>query len=144
MTLNIAILYTGEIRTIEKTIDIFKQNILADSLNIHVFAILQGDIKIENWFREKMGSHLKSLEWFERTDIVWKSIQKRLIHNLVIEEHWKAYLENSGSMIEYYQLYLAYSNMVKHEYNTNIQYNFIMRMRPDIIINKPIDFSIFN
>ena len=140
---NIAILYTGETRTIEKTIEFFKQNILSGSQNIHVFAVLQGDVKIETWFREKMGNHLKSLEWFERNDIVWKSIQKRLIDNIVIEQNWKTYLENSGSMIEYYQLFLAYSSMVKHENNTNIQYDFIMRMRPDVIINKPIDFSIF-
>jgi hypothetical protein len=145
MTLSIAIIYTGELRTIEKTMHYFKQNILGSSkhVNIHVFAVLQNQPEMENWIRENMGEHLKSLEWFDRYDTTWRTIQRRLLNNIHIYQEWKDYLENSGSMIEYYQLYLAYSNMVQYEYNSNIRYDFVLRMRPDIVINKPIDFSVF-
>jgi hypothetical protein len=145
MSLHIAILYTGETRTIEKTIGIFKRNVLEGTqniaLNIHVFAVLQGNCALEP--SETMGDHLKSLEWFDRTDPTWKSIQRRLLATIPIDDHWKSYLENSGSMIEYYQLYLAYSNMCRVEFSTNTTYDFVMRIRPDIVINKPIDFSVF-
>lgn len=144
--MNIAILYTGEVRTIEKTIDIFKRYVLQGTSDaaIHVFAILQGSSAIEPIIRETMGEHLKSLEWFDRTDTTWKSIQKRLLDTMPVDPRWKSYLENSGSMIEYYQLYLAYSNMCMVELSTNTAYDFVMRIRPDIVINKPIDFSIFS
>jgi hypothetical protein len=147
ITMNIAILYTGETRTIEKTIDIFKKHVLEGTsdtnINIHVFAILQGDAGISPRISETMGEDLKSLEWFDRADPTWKSIQKRLLDTMPVDPRWKSYLENSGSMIEYYQLYLAYSNMCRVELSTNTAYDFVMRIRPDIIINKPIDFSIF-
>ena len=144
--MNIAILYTGETRTFEKTIGIFKRHVLEGTsdaaTNIHVFAVLQGDTNSR--IHETMGDHLKSLEWFDRTDATWKSIQKRLLDAMPVNDRWKSYLENSGSMIEYYQLYLAYSNMCRVELSTNTKYHFIMRIRPDIIINKPIDFSVFS
>lgn len=145
MTLSIAIIYTGELRTIEKTMYYFKKNILEinPSIHLHVFAILQNCEEMDSWIRENMGEHLKSLEWLDKFDTTWKTIQKRLLSNMNISQNWKDYLENSGSMIEYYQLYLAYSNMVKYEYNTNIRYDFVLRIRPDIVINKPLDFSVF-
>ena len=144
--MNIAILYTGETRTIEKTIGIFKPHVLEGTPDaaIHVFAVLQGDAGLEPRIRETMGDHLKSLEWFDRTDLTWKSIQKRLLDTMPVDDRWKSYLENSGSMIEYYQLYLAYSNMCRVELSTNTTYDFVMRIRPDIVINKPIDFSVFS
>lgn len=145
--MNIAILYTGEIRTIEKTLGIFKKHVLDGThgdATIHVFAVLQGDdVGIEPRIRETMGNRLKSLEWFDRTDPTWKSIQRRLLNIMPVDDRWKSYLENSGSMIEYYQLYLAYSNMCGVELSTNTAYDFVMRIRPDIVINKPIDFSVF-
>lgn len=145
MTLSIAIIYTGELRTIEKTIHYFKKNILEANplIQVHVFAILQNIPKMEDWIRGHFGEHLKSLEWIDKADTTWKTIQKRLLSNIHIHQEWKDYLENSGSMIEYYQLYLAYSNMVKYEYNNNTRYDFVMRIRPDIVINKPLDFSVF-
>ena len=146
MALKVAILYTGEVRTIEKTIDIFKRHVLEGTSDaaIHVFAVLQGNVELEPRIRETMGDHLKSLEWFDRAEPTWKSIQKRLLDSMPVDPRWKSYLENSGSMIEYYQLYLAYSNMCRVELSTNTAYDFVMRIRPDIVINKPIDFSIFS
>jgi hypothetical protein len=144
--MNIAILYTGETRTIEKTLGIFKKHVLEGThgdATIHVFAVLQGDAGLEPRIRETMGDRLKSMEWFDRADPTWKSIQRRLLNTMPVDDRWKSYLENSGSMIEYYQLYLAYSNMCGVELSTNTTYDFVMRIRPDIIINKPIDFSIF-
>jgi hypothetical protein len=143
MTLNIAIVYTGETRTIEKTMQYFKKNVLEANPSIHVFAVLQNREEIDGWIRENIGEHLKSLEWFEKTDATWKAIQKRLLNKMNITPRWKDYLENSGSMIEYYQLYLAYTNMVQYEYDTNTKYDFVLRVRPDIVINKPLDFSVF-
>lgn len=144
--MNIAILYTGETRTIEKTIDIFKRHVLEGTPDaaIHVFAVLQGNVDVEPRIRETMGDHLKSLEWFDRADPTWKSIQKRLLDTIPVDDRWKSYLENSGSMIEYYQLYLVYSNMCRVELSTNTTYDFVMRIRPDIVINKPINFSVFS
>lgn len=142
--MTIAIFYTGELRTIEKTIHYFKKNVLNSNQTIHVFAVLQNQSDKESWIREHMGDHLKSLEWFDKNDITWKSIQKRLLNNINIRDNWKHYLENSGSMIEYYQLYLAYMKMVQYEYSSNTKYDFVLRIRPDIVINKKINFDVFS
>ena len=40
--MKIAVIYTGEVRTIETTIDKFKENVLLND-GMHVFAILQSD-----------------------------------------------------------------------------------------------------
>lgn len=52
------------------------------------------------------------------------------------------YLRNSGSMIEYYQMYLAYKSLEEYENNNNIQYDYVLRFRTDTVIKDKLDFDI--
>lgn len=139
----VAVIYTGEIRTMEKTIEYFKKNILLND-NVHIFSVLQSnDIdtnKYEKYINDVIGNNLKSLEWFDKNDYCWCNIRESLLKIMQISEGWKRYLRTSGSMIEYYQLFLAYKNIIQKEYTNNIKYDYIIRTRTDIIITKPIDF----
>lgn len=61
-----------------------------------------------------------------------------------IADHWRVYIKNSGSMIEYYQLYLAYLKMCNYEGTNNFKYEYIIRSRTDTIFTKPVDFHWLN
>jgi hypothetical protein len=87
-----------------------------------------------------MGEHLKSLKWFEKNNHIWINMRETLLDNMNISTEWKSYLRNSGSMIEYYQLYITYQQLVAHEYKTS-KYDYVLRIRPDTVVNKPFDFS---
>ena len=142
--MKVAVLFTGALRTIKKTMRYFKQNVLLNS-DVDVFACIQNDTTVENsewesWLRDALGEHLKILTWFsidEHQD--WVSLRNKLLSHLNLAESWKKYLISSGSMIEYYQLYLVYLKMCSYE-DTHQRYQYIIRVRTDTIFAKPIDF----
>lgn len=139
----VAVIYTGETRTIETTIKTQKQNVLLNG-NYHVFAVVQSDNieKHNRLIRETMGENLKTLEWFDRNDMEWLNICERQLNKMNIDDFWKNYLRNSGSMIEYYQMYLAYKSLEKYEKENNIKYDYVLRLRTDVIIKDIVNFDV--
>jgi len=146
--MKVAVLFTGALRTIKKTMRYFKQNVLLNS-DVDVFACVQNDTSTpnsewESWISNEMGGHLKIIMWFspdEHQD--WISIRNKLISHLSLIEQWKNYIKTSGSIIEYYQLYLAYLKMCSYE-DTHQRYKYIIRVRTDTIFAKPVDFHWLN
>ena len=147
--MKVAVLFTGALRTIKKTIKYFKENVLLNE-NIHVFACVQNDTNIsdtecDDWIRDEIGNNLKSIEWFNIISHQhWVQHRDYLLSNMVIDDNIKYYLKNSGSMIEYYQLQLAYIKMMNYEFSQNIKYDYIIRLRTDTIFAKPVDFHWLN
>ena len=136
--MKVAVIFTGALRTIKKTMKYFKKNVE----NVDVFACLQNDTNIldseyELWIKSELGDHLKSITWFSIDDDFIKHRDK-IINNMNISSSVSNYLKNSGSIIEYYQLQLAYMNMVSYERNN--KYDYIIRLRTDTVFGKPIDF----
>jgi hypothetical protein len=146
--MKVAILFTGALRTIKKTMRYFKQNLLLTP-DVDVFACLQNDTDIPNseweeWLHQELGHHIKHIEWFKLSEHQdWVSLRDKLLSNLNIIDHWKNYIRNSGSIIEYYQLYLSYLKMCNYE-DTHQRYSYIIRSRTDTIFAKPIDFHWLN
>ena len=142
--MRVAIMYTGSLRTIKKAMQFFKKNVLLHA-DVHVFACVQNDTTLsesehESWLYSELGDHLKSVEWFnlaKHPDLVAR--RDDLLSTMNINEHTSNYLKNSGSMIEYYQMQLAYIKMVHFE-RRNTKYDYIIRVRTDTIYAKPIDF----
>jgi hypothetical protein len=147
MSLKIAVLYTGLLRTFNKTIPFFKQNIIDSNIQrghqIHVHACLHDNQHpiTHALLRNELGHNLMSLSWFDPEDQMFRLVQQTLLNNMNISEQWKHYLRTSGSMIEYYQLYLANLQMVKKEQQEHFHYDYVIRLRPDIVITKPITFD---
>lgn len=116
----------------------FKQNLLLNP-DVDVFACLQNDTQesnqsIETWIHQEIGSHLKNLQWFDVSQHPdWISLRDKMLSNLSLTDHWKTYIKNSGSIIEYYQLYLAYQKMCYYE-DTHQRYHYIIRSRTDTIL----------
>ena len=141
----IAVIYTGEPRTIKTVIDHFVKNVLTNE-NVHVFSVLQTENReeMESFLLEKMGNHIKSINWFSKQDFSWNLLKNSVLQNMQIEDRWKHYLANSGSMVEYYQLYLAQNQLTNYENRQGIKYDYILRIRPDAVITRPIDFNFLN
>lgn len=142
MTKNIAILYTGEFRTIEKTIELFKQNVLLNE-NYHVFSVIQSNDNenVEQLVRYIVKDNLKKYINFDKNNSDWLDIREKLLNDINIQENWKNYLRCSGSMIEYYQMHLAYCSMVDYEKENNIEYDFVIRFRTDTVLKDKLNFE---
>lgn len=140
----IAIVYTGEVRTIEMVIDTFKKNVLIDK-DRDVFAVLQTDniLYFDNFVKQKLYGHLKYLRWFDRNEETWSTLRDGLCRDMNIVDEWVLYLkEYSGSLIEYYQMYLAFLDIKKYEKFTGIKYDYILRIRCDCIITRPLQLDL--
>jgi hypothetical protein len=139
--MRVAIILTGALRTIRKTIRYFKQNLVSD--NTDVFACVQNDTtqteeEWNRWFAEQI--HITSLVWFSLSNHGWIQQRELLLEHICIDETWKGYLRHSGSMIEYAQLQQAYLKMTQYEHMRQQRYDYIIRARTDSIYCKRIDF----
>lgn len=149
-----AVIFTGALRTIKKTIKYFKENVLEASINnninVDIFMCIQNDSSQSEedwnvWFTEQMGDHIVSVEWFSlEKHPEWITHRETQLKHINIDNAWKNYLRSSGSMIEYFQLQLAYMAMCQHEQVKNIKYEYVVRARTDSIYAKPVDFHWLN
>ena len=143
----VAIIYTGEARTIETTINFFKNNVILND-NYHVFAVIQSNnIELHNnIIKDTIGENLKSLNWFNNTDDNWINLRETQLEKMNNCQDWTInYLRNSGSMIEYYQMYLAYKSLAQYENTHNITYDYVLRFRTDTVMKDKLDFdTMFN
>jgi len=140
-----AILFTGALRTVKKTMRYLKQNLLLHR-EVHVFACLQNTSSDSTdtwniWLRTVLGAHCISITWIDQTVLSqWEPQREHLLRMMSISEDWKNYLRNSGSMIEYLQLQYAYLAMCNYEQLLGFQYDYVIRARTDTVITKPLDF----
>jgi len=142
-----AVIFTGALRTIRKSIRYFKENVLDAMNSVHIFICVQNDTYHRNedwdlWFKEQMGEdRVQSIEWFSlEAHPDWVAHRERQLGHLLLDHGWKAYLRSSGSMIEYYQLQLAYMALCEAEQRSGMRYDYVIRARTDSIYAKPVDF----
>ena len=139
-----AVLLTGALRTITKTIQYLKKNVLCTEA-VHVFACVQNDTAESDtfwtaWFQEQLGPSLKSIYWFSlQNHPEWLAHRENLLRPLGIDEGWKDYLRRSGSMIEYFQLHLANIDLCREE-GLHGHYSYVVRARTDSVFLHPVDF----
>jgi hypothetical protein len=140
-----AVLFTGALRTVKKTIRYLKENVLIHP-DVHVFACLQNDSALSEaewneWFRMELGNHIKTITWFSDAYYPsWALEREIMLRHMPLEDGWKNYLRHSGSMVEYKQLQLAYLAMSNHEQVHSFSYEYVIRARTDTIFAKKIDF----
>ena len=172
--MKVAIILTGALRTITKTIPYFKKNLLYQPHQVDVFICVQNDTQESEetwnaWFKEQLKREEFGKEQLKREEfgkeqlkkeefgkdvntihsITWFSLyaykdwvghRELLLQNMRIDSSWKEYLRRSGSMIEYFQLQLAYMKMTEYEHYNKFEYDYLIRARTDSIYTKPIDF----
>lgn len=141
MSPKVAIIYSGEIRTMKSTINNFIKNCLYDS-NHHVFAIIQtNEINILEDLK-LMGDNLKDFINFEKNNSVFTNLKEKLVNSMELPKKWSDYLKyTSGSLIEYYQVWIASFSIFNYEKENKFQYDYIIRIRPDCMINSKMIFD---
>lgn len=140
--MKVAILYTGAIRTIRKTIHFLRSNVILNG-DVHVFAAIQRDDDFEEYdsfIRAELGPSLKDIIWIDKGDPLWVATREFLLHEINVDDNWKMYLKTSGSMVEYYQMYMAYRAMLRYERSNGFEYDELARVRTDCVITRPLDF----
>jgi hypothetical protein len=143
-----AIILTGALRTIRKTMRFFKRNVLCsqEKHEVAVFACVQNDTQESDeawteWLKGEIGPCLLDVTWFSLDRFPgWVAHRDLELEHMVIDEGWKGYLRNSGSMIEYFQLYLAYLKVCRTEATGGFRYDYVIRARTDSIYVRPVDF----
>ena len=146
MPLRVAILYTGQIRTIEKTSPWLRKNVL-NTTQADMFAIIEPTDRlvdepiIERLTETYWRDNLRSFSWFDKME--YTNLQDELLVEMNLPQYWSQYLKTSGSMIEYYQLYIGFQQLCIYELEHGFKYDYIMRIRTDVIITSPIDLSGF-
>lgn len=144
--MRVAVLYTGALRTVRKTLRYLKENVLSVNHHVDLFACVQNDTDQpdsvhQSWLCDELRDRLVALRWFKLDDfpgwVVWRN---KTLEALPISDRWKSYLATSGSMIEYLQLHVAYQDLVAAELRQATRYDYIIRLRPDNMVAKPMDF----
>ena len=161
MPLQIAILFTGQIRTLLKTIENFKKNVLIPNTEhhiLHIYTCLEYpeinnpsithsyQQEIQELFHDLFGKHLftTSIQWISSKDALCRFVREKTVQTLPVHDLWKDYLGNrSGSITEYYQLYKGFEQIEQYESQTNTKYDFFIRTRCDISIPHPLHFNQF-
>jgi hypothetical protein len=141
----IALFITGEWRTIESCLPYLLKNLVSyhPDQNVRVFFCLQtndGLLEKEAWLRSSLGSAFGSLIWFDPSEPHWITTLNSSVQRLQgIGNQWVDYLAyRSGSIIEYYQLWLAYPFMESYETSHGILFDFVIRSRSDVLLCKPL------
>ena len=144
-----AVILTGALRTIRKTMRYFKQNVLVHP-DIHIFICVQNDTaesedSWSQWFQQELGGQIRSINWFSLDKYPeWVKLRDLQLSHIQLPDVWANYLRSSGSMIEYFQLQLAYMKMSYAEQVSGCKYDYIIRARTDSIYAKPVDFHWLN
>jgi hypothetical protein len=95
--LTIAILYTGQIRTLLSTIESFKKNVLDTNThhNIHIYTCLeypevpeQMEInhfkhEIQQIFHNQFHDHLKTMCWISSQDNLCRFVREKTVENII-------------------------------------------------------------
>ena len=70
----LGVLYTGQLSTIEKTIEYTLKNIINNNNKVHIYALLENNTNNSNIYYEELlknnfKDNLKSLEWLNNNDL---------------------------------------------------------------------------
>lgn len=155
--MKIAVFYTGCLRTFDRTLPYNMKHLLVQSdttVEVHVFACVQNDRPQPNHVMAQRltdlltppgqnNTLLCSLEWFYPDDPHCRLWIETQIENLDFEgsDYWKDYLKTSGSMVEYVQLYRCWRQMTQQELYTKEKYEYVVRLRTDVVLANYLDFS---
>ena len=156
--MNVAVFYTGCLRTFEKTHPHNINNLFIQkdpNVKIHIFACIQNDThepdnvveqKLVKMFSGATGDPLlRSIKWFDNNNEQfqeWKNARVDSLDDAEVSEGWKHYLKNSGSITEYVQYSQCWIQMVQYEAKTGNTFNYVVRLRTDIVVASPLDFSL--
>jgi hypothetical protein len=144
--MSVSVFLTGAWRTLEHCMEPIKQNLVSLHPGTRVFCCIEyagGDrVAKETWLRKELGPAFGCLLWFDPTDPVWLRVRNRSSEHMRKEglgPEWIDYLAfGSGSMIEYYQMWLCYQAMLSWEERSGTSFDYVVRTRTDVYLCRPL------
>lgn len=146
-----AVIVTGQERTLRRTIRLLKQNLL-EANNAVVFLACETDdpARTASYFQgtEYGGSVL--LPTFRTPEFnAFMTLlvvgDRPAVQPEVFDrsgEGWTMhYLRSSGTVIQYYQVWKAWLMLLEYEKANNMQFDMVVRCRPDTLLTERIDLS---
>jgi len=153
-----AILFTGQLRTIQRTADLLKANII-DPNGADLFLYCEERLADEqygtqepgslDYLKKCWGSSIKSLVvadqntryWQDRAgQISYRSSYRELCAERVQSEAGALWYRSTGSALEYMQLSEAYNQLREEEMSSGQKYDLIARCRFDVALFRPLVF----
>ncbi len=153
--MRVAVILTGALRTIKSTVRFLRRNILeavGPGSLVDVYACIQNDTTTttnsewEAYLHTALRGHLRHVEWYAPSlcndyQVTKARLLKRLEAPLAPLHYAHRLLNVGGSLLEYYQLYLAYLRMQEAELLSGEKYEYIVRTRTDSVFLRPVNFK---
>jgi hypothetical protein len=149
--MNIAVLICGQWRSGDKCFDNIIKNIINPLLeNNNIFIFITTDYtNINNKFICDILNYNDNIDfkkYFNIEDDIFfcKNIEKKLYNKMDVKHH-KNYINiNKNLIFQWHKVNICYKLLEKYELNNNIEFDYIIKTRPDLLINKQIDINIIN
>jgi len=147
--MRIAVLYTGSVLNLEKTIPLMKDHLLKNHVDsLEIYAVLELDSPSnEAYYKElldeNLNPYMKSLEWFSRSKQNMDYIEDILMNRYNFSETDRLSIKQNGAITDQYQIFMAYQQVVHMEFMENFKYDYIVRLRTDAMITEMVGFSSF-
>lgn len=149
MEKKVAICITGELRTIYKTHQMMKKNLIdKNNADIFVYVDLKDRDKpiinkygsIQNYYKHIWGDNVKGVILYSDADkqeyqdlLRWLLKYKpHLAREKIIPNY--GYMLSGGTIVEYYMLYKCGRIMMEYEKKHNFYYDYVVRCRNDVLI----------
>ena len=149
--MRVAVLFTGQERSLRRTIRLLRKNLLEPNNATVFFACETGN---NDAFKQHFdgieigGADLRDsfrcAEFGGLVHMIYTSSRVGLTQNVFdrTSEGWSInYVFNSGTLLQYYQVWKAWMLVLKYEAQHKMKFDVVVRCRPDSLITEKLDLS---
>ena len=149
--MHVAVLFTGQERCIHRTAKLLKRNLLENNNAVVFLACESSDPqRLANHFQGAQygGSHilptLRTPEFnafMQVLDCANRPALRPEVFSRTTEGWTMGYLHSSGTVLQYYQVWKAWTMLLEYEAANNMKFDVVVRCRLDSLLTEPLDFS---
>lgn len=155
----IAIIYSGQMRSNSLNEEYIQDKYILDSTTKYFLTpefsskydydiFISTDTISVDLANDFFGDHLKNIHITETNWFLNKCDKKILDWNFFLEKNnkndYSGYQDHSNALYQYYRMYCAYKMMRDYMIKTDTNYDYLIRIRPDLLFMQPIIMPLLN